>query len=159
MITGSSLYIKNTVKVWEICILTGSYLHVNTTLASSLEHFSIQLTLCEVNVTVYLDLQLKWKLIYKIFVFSRQALRWTSHIMFHRNIMAAVHSETQYPIQGVQFAHLYIWGEEKTTLMTRIKSCSLLNNTDDHITQMNNSIYILTITLEEMKDIIITRHK
>jgi len=51
---------------------------------------------------------------------------------------------------------LYIWGEEKTTLMTWIQLCSLLNNTDDHITQMNISIYILNITLEEMNEIIIT---
>jgi hypothetical protein len=79
--------------------------------------------------------------------------------MFHQNITAVGHSETQYPTQGVQFAHLYIWGKEKLSLMTRIQSCSLLNNTDDHIIQMNNSIYILNITLEGMKEIIITRHK
>jgi hypothetical protein len=48
MIAGSSSYSKNTVQGWEIYILTGFYLHVNKTLASSLEYFSIQLTLGEV---------------------------------------------------------------------------------------------------------------
>jgi len=41
--------------------------------------------------------------------------------------------------------------------MTIIQSCSLVNNTADHITQINNSLYIMNITLEEMEKIIITR--
>jgi len=37
--------------------------------------------------------------------------------------------------------------------MTRIQSCNLLKTTADHITQMNNSFYILNITLESNKEI------
>jgi hypothetical protein len=98
----------NTVQRWQICKLTGPYLHINITLRSSLEHFSIQLTLGEINVTAYLDLQLKLKLIQNIFMFCRQVLLRISHITFHQNIMVAGNSKTQYPTQGVQ--HTCIFG-------------------------------------------------
>jgi hypothetical protein len=47
-------------------------------------------------------------------------------------------------------AHL---GQGEDQQMTRIQSCNLLKTTADHITQMNNSFYILNITLESNKEI------
>jgi hypothetical protein len=86
-------------------MLTGSYLHVNKTLPSSLEHFSIQLTVGEINVTAYLDLQLKWKVTENIFLFCRQVFLRISHITFHQSVMALENSKTQCPTQGIQFAY------------------------------------------------------